>query len=188
MQIKWIGKYSGDNLPTADICDNSHKLPEVTNKSAILLIPIILLLQSFLIIKSKFLAGIILDRRYLLVGLILGFLMAPIHELLHAVCFPKGSTVYMFYTTYGLGTTCISPVQKSRFILLNIFPSTILGLLPLIIFLCVPKEFTVLSNIIYGFLFVNIGASYADYMNVIHLLKVPRNATIQISGEKIYWY
>ena len=29
MKIKWAGKYSGDNLPTADICDNSHELPEV---------------------------------------------------------------------------------------------------------------------------------------------------------------
>lgn len=188
MKIKWAGKYSGDNLPTADICDNSHELPEVTNKSAALIIPIILLLQSFLIIKNRFLTGVTLDRRYLLVGLILGFLMAPIHELLHAVCFPKGNTVYMFYTTYGLGTTCMSPVRKSRFIFLNVFPSIILGVLPLIIFLCVPKEFTVLNSILYGISFVNIGASYADYMNVIHLLKVPRNATIQISGEKIYWY
>lgn len=188
MKVKWIGKYSGDNLPTADICNNAHELPEVTNKSAVLIIPIILLLLSILIIKSRFLTGVILDRRYLLVGLICGFLMTPIHELLHAVCFPKGNTVYMFYTTYGLGTTCLSPIQKPRFIFINIFPSIILGVLPLIVFLCVPREFTVLNNILYGISFVNIGASYADYMNVIHLFKVPRNATIQISREKIYWY
>lgn len=188
MKIKWVGKYSGDNLPTTTISDDSHELPGITNKSAIVLIPILLLLISFLIIKSNFLTGIILDRRYLLVGLVLGFLMAPIHELLHAVCFPKGSSVYIFYTTYGLGTTCVSPVRKSRFILLNLFPSVILGVLPLIIFMCIPKEFITINNILFGILFVNIGASYADYINVIHLLKVPRNATIQISGEKIYWY
>ena len=188
MKVKWIGKYSGDNLPAADVCDGSHELPEVTNKSAVLLIPIILLLLSILTIKSRLLSGVILDRRYLLVGLVCGFLMAPIHELLHAICFPKGSTVYVFYTSYGLGTTCLSPVQKSRFILLNVFPSIILGVLPLIVFLCIPREFAVLSSILFGISFVNIGASYADYMNVIHLLKVPRDATIQISGEKIYWY
>ncbi len=188
MKIQWIGKYTGDNLPAADIRDPSHELPEVTSKSAVLLVPIILVLLAILTIKSRFLTGVILDRRFLLVGLICGFLLFPIHELLHGVCFPKGSTVYLFYTAYGLGTTCLSPVPKSRFVFLNVFPSLILGVLPLIVFLFVPKELSVLSSILFGISFVNIGASYADYMNVIHLLKVPRDAMIQISGEKIYWY
>ena len=191
MNIKWIGKYTGDNLPTADISGISqelHELPEVTNKSALLLIPIILILQAIVVFKNVFLTGVVLSRRFLLVGLVCGFLMAPLHELLHAVCFPRGSKVYMFYTAYGLGTTCLSPVQKRRFLLVNVFPSVILGVLPLIVFLFIPKEFTVLNSILYGISFVNIGASYADYMNVIHLLKVPQDATIQISGESIYWY
>ncbi len=188
MKIQWIGKYTGDNLPAADIPEPSHALPEVTSRSAVLLIPIIALLLAVLTIKSRFLTGVILDRRLLLVGLVLGFLLFPIHELLHAVCFPKGSTVYLFYTAYGLGTTCLSPVPKARFAFLNVFPSILLGVLPLIAFLCVPKELSALSSILFGISFVNIGASYADYRNVLNLIKVPRDAMIQISGEKIYWY
>lgn len=188
MKVKWIGKYADEHLPAADLGDDAHELPEVTNKSALLLIPIILLLLLILTIKSRFLTGVILNRRSLLVGLLCGFLMAPIHELLHAVCFPKGSTVYMFYTAYGLGTICLSPVRKSRFLFLNVFPSVILGVLPLIAFLCMPKAFPALNSMLFGISFVNIGASYADYMNVIHLRQVPKDAAIQISGEKIYWY
>ncbi len=188
MKIKWLGKYTGDNLPTADIGADHRELPEVTNKSAVLIIPIILLLQGILFVKSRFLTGALLYRRYLLVGLICGFLMAPLHELLHAVCFPKGSAVYMFYTKYGLGTTCLSPIRKRRFVLVNIFPSAVLGVLPLIVFLFIPKELPVLNSILYGLSFVNIGASFGDYMNVIHAWKIPKNAALQISGEKIYWY
>lgn len=188
MKIQWIGKYTGDNLPAAKVRDRSHALPEVTGKSAVLLVPIIALLLAVLTVKSRFLTGLLLDRRFLLVGLICGFLLFPIHELLHAVCFLKGSTVYLFYTAYGLGTTCLSPVPKSRFVFLNVFPSLILGVLPLIVFLFVPKELSALSSILFGISFVNIGASYADYRNVINLMQVPRDAVIKISGEKIYWY
>ena len=43
MKIKWIGKYDGDNLPTVDVGTGAKELPEVTSKSAIILIPIVLL-------------------------------------------------------------------------------------------------------------------------------------------------
>ena len=43
MKIKWIGKYDGKNLPTVDVEVGAKKLPEVTSKSAIILIPIVLL-------------------------------------------------------------------------------------------------------------------------------------------------
>ena len=43
MKIKWIGKYDGKNLPTVDVEVGAKELPEVTSKSAIMLIPIVLL-------------------------------------------------------------------------------------------------------------------------------------------------
>ena len=43
MKIKWIGKYDGNNLPTVDVGTGAKELPEVTSKSAIMLIPIVLL-------------------------------------------------------------------------------------------------------------------------------------------------
>jgi len=43
MKIKWIGKYDGKNLPTVDVEVGAKELPEVTSKSAIILILIVLL-------------------------------------------------------------------------------------------------------------------------------------------------
>lgn len=43
MKIKWIGKYDGNNLPAVDVGTGAKELPEVTSKSAIILIPIVLL-------------------------------------------------------------------------------------------------------------------------------------------------
>lgn len=38
MKIKWIGKYDGNNLPTVDVGTGAKELPEVTSKSAIMLL------------------------------------------------------------------------------------------------------------------------------------------------------
>ena len=46
MKIKWIGKYDGKNLPTVAVEVGAKELPEVTSKSAIILIPIVLLLEG----------------------------------------------------------------------------------------------------------------------------------------------
>ena len=53
MKIKWIGKYDGKNLPTVDVEVGAKKLPEVTSKSAIILIPIVLLFACCVYTKSN---------------------------------------------------------------------------------------------------------------------------------------
>ena len=51
MKIKWIGKYDGKNLPTVDVEVGAKELPEVTSKSAIMLIPIVLLFACCVFLK-----------------------------------------------------------------------------------------------------------------------------------------
>lgn len=53
MKIKWIGKYDGNNLPTVDVGAGAKELPEVTSKSAIILIPIVLLFVCLLCLYQK---------------------------------------------------------------------------------------------------------------------------------------
>lgn len=48
MKVKWIGKYDGNNLPAVDVGAGAKELPEVTSKSAIILIPIVLLFVVFI--------------------------------------------------------------------------------------------------------------------------------------------
>lgn len=187
MKIKWIGKYNGNNLPVVDVKAGAKPLPEVTTKSAFMLIPILLVFALCAYCKSAYLGGIAFSRGAWMVGILLGLLFFPVHEFLHAICFPTGSNVVMFYTLQGLGTTCTTPVTRNRFIFVNLFPSMILGLVPLILFMVIPHTFAFASTILCVFSLLHLGSSYVDYLNVIHVLKLPQNAIIQISGAKIYW-
>lgn len=44
-------------------------------------------------IRSRESAAFPFDLRFLPVGMLIGFLLIPIHEFLHAVCYPKEATV-----------------------------------------------------------------------------------------------
>ena len=187
MKIKWIGKYDGKNLPTVDVEVGAKKLPEVTSKSAIILIPIVLLFACCVYIKKIYLGGVAFSRVDWMIGLVIALLFFPVHELIHAVSFPAGSEVIMFYTTQGLGTTCTSPMTRNRFIVVNMLPSLILGVVPLIAYMIVPSTYAFVSTILCVFSLVHVGTGYVDYLNIVHLLRLPSDSKIQISGAKIYW-
>lgn len=187
MKIKWIGKYNGNNLPTADVEAGAKSLPEVTTKSVFMLIPILLIFALFVYCKGVYLGGVSFSRPAWMTGIVIGLLFFPVHEFLHAICFPAGSQVFMFYTRQGLGITCTTPMTRNRFIFVNLFPSLILGGISLILFLVIPCTYAFTSTVLCVFSLLHLGGGYADYLNIIHLLKLPKNTDIQISGAKIYW-
>ncbi len=187
MKIKWIGKYDGNNLPKVEMEAGAKSLPEVTARSAVILLPILFIFALCVYCKSVYLGGIAFSKVNWMIGILIGLPFFPVHELLHAICFPKGSEVFLFYTMHGLGTTCTTPMTIKRFIFVNLFPSMILGIIPLIIFMVIPHTYAFLSTTLCVFSLLHIGGSYVDYLNILHLLKLPKNATIQISGEKITW-
>lgn len=188
MKIKWIGKYNGNNLPVVHVEDSAKDLPSVTAKHTFLLIPILFLLGFCVYFKNVILGErVIFSKGTLAIGFMIGIILFPVHEMLHAVCFPPGSEIFLFYTKLGLGTTCTSPVSRNRFIVVNILPSIILGIIPLLMYLIIPKEYASAATILFAVAFLHIGGSYADYINIVHLLRLPAKSIIQISGEKIYW-
>ena len=187
MKIKWIGKYNGNNLPTADVKADEKSLPEVTTKSALMLIPILFMFALCVYCKRVYLGGFAFSRGAWMIGIVIALLFFPVHELLHAICFPAGSQVFMFYTIQGIGITCTTPMTRNRFIFVNLFPSMILGGISLILFLVIPCTNVFASMIFCAFSLLHLGGGYIDYLNIVHLLKLPKNTIIQISGVKIYW-
>lgn len=188
MKIKWIGKYNGSNLPVADISSDAKLLPTATGKSALAIIPVLLVVFLFVYLKSIWDARVLFSKVNLAIGFGIGLLLFPVHELLHAICFPNRSEIVMYYTMQGLGTSCTASVKRNRFILVNIFPSIVLGVIPLALFMVIPSSCVLAETILFAVSFLHLGAGYADYSNVLHLMKIPPNAFVQISGEKIYWY
>lgn len=187
MKIKWLGKYDGSNLPAADVSAYDKTLPEITTKSAWVLIPFLLVFAFFCFCKHRYFGGLAFSRGNWAIGIGIGLLFCPVHELLHAICYPAGSRVFMFYTMQGLGTTCTTPISRNRFILVNALPAAVLGGISFILFLAVPSSHARLSTILWAFSMLHLGAGYVDFLNIVHSLKIPRSATIQISGARIYW-
>ena len=147
----------------------------------------VLLFACCVYIKKTYLGGVAFSRVDWMIGLVIALLFFPVHELIHAVSFPAGSEVIMFYTTQGLGTTCTSPMTRNRFIVINMLPSLILGVVPLIAYMIVPRTYAFASTVLCVFSLVHVGTGYVDYLNIVHLLRLPADSKIQISGAKIYW-
>ena len=84
------------------------------------------------IFLKTFIAGQkVINVAFLFVGVIVVFLLIIVHELLHAIAFPKNATVYIgimprSFTAVALSS---SPVKRNRFIFLSILP-LILGIIP----------------------------------------------------------
>ncbi len=188
MRISWIGRYTGNNLPAVNIEANAKPFPEVTAKAALLIIPVCALFALFAYGKYQFLGGLAFSRRNWMIGILLALLFTPVHELLHALCFPRKSQVFLFYTMQGFGITCTSPITRSRFIVVNLLPSLILGFVPFVLFMIVPHTYEFASTVLCVFSLVHLGCGYVDYLNIIHSLKIPGNAIVQISGADIFWY
>ena len=83
----------------------------------------------------------VINVGFIFIGGIIGFLLILVHELLHAIAFPKYATVYIGIMPRSLTAVALSssPVKRNRFIFLSILP-IILGLIPLVIF-CVSSNY-----------------------------------------------
>ena len=115
------------------------------------MIPSILLCFICMIVKTFVASQKVINVGFLFLGVIIGFLLILVHELLHAIAFPKNATVYIgvmpkSFTAVALSS---SPVKRNRFIFLSISP-IILGLIPLIIFCLSSNELKELNGILFG--------------------------------------
>lgn len=114
------------NLPIVPVDVYSKALPSVTTRHALALIPILLLL-GFCVYFKNVITGerIVFTKGMLGIVFLIGIILFPVHEILHAACFPAESDVFLFFTKQGLGTTCTSPISRNRFIIINLLPSVV---------------------------------------------------------------
>lgn len=142
-KIIWKGIIkSEDDFPASHIPENAKKLrvEEDMKKMQIKALPF--MIPSFLIcficmfMKTFIAKERVINMGFLFIGVAVGFLMIMVHELLHAVAYPKRATVYIGIMPKSFTAVALSasPVKRNRFIFLSILP-IILGLIPLAVFL-----------------------------------------------------
>ena len=133
----------------------------------------------------------IFDLWFMPLSFIIGFFVAmPLHEFLHAICFPKGEKVYIGVSVKQLRAYAASSasLSRGRYIMMSLAP-IIPGILSLAVFLVCPITMKWLMTICVVPSFMGLISPSPDYMDVIILLrKVPKGAMIQATENGLVWY
>ena len=184
-------------LPKGDLPENAVKFIEPENEEALIKAMLPYTIPPLLVIgfalSIRFLLhgslGIVLNYWWVyLAYLLLFFLAAAVHELMHAIWFPKGAAVELYITHALWFVHSTTPVSKTRFITLCLFPNIILGLIPLVVWIFIP-----LSPPIGTILFALSGTMFlsgcGDYLNSWNAIQqMPKGSMQQLSGLNSYWF
>lgn len=198
LKLIWKGKFNGvEDLPVEEVPKDARRFEEPETASDLAretrksLIPVIIFLLIVIFLRMKINGSFKVNDVLNIFGVILlPFSIVP-HEYLHALAFPKGAEVKMWYSFKQRLAVIISDraITKRRFIFLNLLPNIVFGFLPLVIWIFVSKNMSFLSGILFTFGFISLIMGTGDFMNVYNAIRqVPKKAMIQISGFNSYWF
>ncbi len=153
-------------------------------------IVIIMIIGLFLVSKNYGLK-IEYDSTRFLICCLVSFVFLYIHELIHAITFPlkDKKEIWMYLSQLSLFVYSEAEVSKKRFILINIMPAFVLGILPFIFSMIFAKflggplllDFVTVS-------IINVLSAVGDYVNIYNTIKqVPKDAIVFNYGYHTFW-
>lgn len=189
MRLHYGGKYvNSTDLPTRDLPEGSVRFKEPDSVEKLGRLASIISVSIFIImVLITLVSGFEFKEFFVMssvIGVVFALVLAPVHELLHAICF-RGD-VYLFTNVKQgmLFVVGIESMSKFRFVFMSLLPNIILGLIPYILFLF-NKNLVFLG--VMGL--VGIPAGAGDYLNVWNAVRqMPKGAKTFISGINSYWY
>ena len=193
-KIKWIGLIKEEKMKdyqVGELSKNAKKMnmPTTSKEMMIKALPFIIPALVILFLSVYFKSGeFFLLRLYIIIGVLLGFLALIIHELLHAIVYPKNANVYIGIAKSITFVALASyPLKKEKFILMCLLPY-ILGIIPLILFWIMPITDMKIHSILFGLSAMGLGSPYPDLFNVYQVLKqTPKNCKIQFYKDDTYY-
>ena len=193
-KIKWIGLIKEEKMKdyqVGELSKNAKKMnmPTTSKEMMIKALPFIIPALVILFLSVYFKSGeFFLLRLYIIIGVLLGFLALIIHELLHAIVYPKNANVYIGIAKPITFVALASyPLKKEKFILMCLLPY-ILGIIPLILFWTMPITDMKIHSILFGLSAMGLGSPYPDLFNVYQVLKqTPKNCKIQFYKDDTYY-
>lgn len=126
---------------------------------------------------------------YVPIGVLLGLLLLPVHEMLHACCFQRGQTVYIGISLekFAAFAVCHEPISRKRYIVMSLAP-VLLGLLPALLFLLFSQT-SVSSALLIPVMVMGFLSPMPDYRDVYQVLRqTPSQAMIQSQNSGLFWY
>ena len=197
-KLHWVGiirtgdiaKYQDGTLP-----ENAVKLstPEAMGKMMVKAlpwaIPPFLLLLAALLVKRQIFGHSAVQPLFVIIGFVIGFLLLPLHELLHGAAYPKGASVYIGFDAKSLTAVALAshPLSRARFIFMSALP-VILGLVPLIAFWVLPGSCTVPNSLLLGISIMGCMSPYPDFYNIYQVVRqTPPKCRLQFWRDDLYY-
>ena len=119
------------------------------------------------------------DRRLIIVGCILGFVLLLAHEVLHLLPYPNQSS----------GIIGIEAISRNVFLFSAILPSLLLGVLPLFVFCMTPASVVKINTLLWSVGCIGLATSCQDYVVILHTLcHVPSKSRIQLSNGELHYF
>lgn len=190
MKLIWKGKLTQDNAFEYPNLPEDAKLlfnPKAAWSMYLLIIPILAIAYVAIQLRLPRVEGIMFARPELLIGVVLALLFLLVHEFIHALCCPKGSTIYAYYTSAGISLIPTCKLHKARYIFVVLIPNIILGVLPLAVWIIFSDINAHLGSVIFSFSISCLAMGIGDIYNaILAILKMPRNSFLVTSGLNCY--
>ncbi|HHZ07067.1 MAG TPA: DUF3267 domain-containing protein [Clostridiales bacterium] len=195
-KINWVGivnntgDYQTGILPTtAKKLDMPVTMEGMMVKALPFLIPSVVIIVVSMLFKTLNAGQPVITPLYFVVGLFGGFIVGiPLHELLHAIVYPKEATVYIGVMPKQFAAVALVsyPVSRKRFVIMSLLPVA-LGVIPLIIFLISPATNKALNGVMFGLMVLGLTSPYPDFFNVYQVLKqTKKGCALQFQKDDLY--
>ena len=152
-------------------------------------IPAMLICFFVVFLKAYIIREPPISPLYIFPSFIIGMLVAlPIHEFMHAICYPKGAVVWIGFCMRKVAAYAISftPITRKRYILMSLAPS-IWGIISLVAFVCIPITHKALLTLFVAPMFTGLISPCPDYMDIIAVMKqTEAGDMIQASNDGLY--
>lgn len=195
--IKWIGIIKDEDIKkyqNGELDSNAVKMKtpnttgQVQKKSIPFMVCAIVIIFLSMFIKTYFAKSIVVSFPFIIVGFIIGFFLLFVHELLHAIVYPRKVNKYIgIVKPFSPVALASYPLSKKRFVLMSLLPY-VLGIIPLTIFMISSPNNIVLNAIVFGMTFVGLVSPAPDTYNVCQVIKqVPKGKKVQFYEDDIYY-
>ena len=196
-RIKWVGMIRDADIYQEGVLPKDAiqlRIPRDLNGMMTTALPFALP-PALLCCGSVFLKTLLVHNRqirplWIAVGAVIGLLLLLIHELLHAVVYPKDAYVYigLLPETFTPAALASHPMRRGRFLLMTLLPS-VLGIIPLVVFWLLPAKTIVLNSIVFGIAVIGLVMPYMDYYTAFQVLRqTPKRCFVQCEKDDVFYF
>ena len=196
-RIKWVGMIRDADIYQEGVLPKDAiqlRIPRDLNGMMTTALPFALP-PALLCCGSVFLKTLLVHNRqirplWIAIGAVLGLLLLLVHELLHAVVYPKEAYVYigLLPETFTPAALASHPMRRGRFLLMTLLPA-VLGIIPLVVFWLLPAKMIVLNSIVFGIAVIGLVMPYMDYYTAFQVLRqTPKQCFVQCEKDDVFYF